>query len=147
MKQNSWLKRVSVYYHSSFVFSNFRVYNLDNPPVWPTDINDKRTYQVSGTFRVSFQTSFSSFRCGLWNLIFYVESTLLKSLFRRDSSERFFFWLGHLYLIFQEFKMVDNVVRLSLFRSVILLLSANIKLLRKRLVCLKNMWVNVYRII
>lgn len=43
--------------------------------------------------------------------------------------------------------MVDNVFRLSLIRGMIFLLCADIKLLRKRLVCLKNMRINVSRII
>ena len=72
-------------------------------------INGKRSYQASGTFQVSFRTSL---KCQLWNLIFYVESALLKGLeiAQRDS----FSDQGHLYLIFQEFKMVGTVFRLSL---------------------------------
>lgn len=55
--------------------------------LWPVGTNVKRPNQVTGTFQVSFQTSFSSLRCQLWKLIFYVEGASLKGLMivQRDS--------------------------------------------------------------
>lgn len=49
--------------------------------------NVKRSNQVSGTFQVLSQTSFSSLRCQLQKLIFYVEGASLKGLMivQRDS--------------------------------------------------------------